>query len=158
MTWLPDSFVPPMSAPLALGYHLRPIRGADIHLDYPAVMGSQGRLWSLFGARWDWPPPTLTFAQDLEDLVRHEREMESRSSFNYCILDDEESELFGCVYIDPPEEETPEGVDAEVCWWVTDVAASTALASLVDDFVPRWISDCWPLANPRTGIWWQESI
>jgi hypothetical protein len=127
MTWQPDSFVPPVLAPLALGHHLRSIRRADIHVDYPAVMGSQARLWSLFGARWDWPPPTLTVAQDLEDLVRHEREMGSRSSFNYCILDETESELFGCVHIDPPEEETPHGMDAEVCWWVTDFAAGTAL-------------------------------
>jgi hypothetical protein len=60
MAWLPVGFVHPASVEVMDGYHLRPIRAADVDLDYPAVMGSQARLWSIFGEAWGWPPPTMT--------------------------------------------------------------------------------------------------
>ena len=52
MAWLPAEFVHPTWAPVCDGYHLRPITAADADLDYPAVMGSQPRLWSIFGQAW----------------------------------------------------------------------------------------------------------
>jgi hypothetical protein len=156
MPWLPASFVPPAQVPLATGHHLRPIRGTDVFLDFPAVMGSQASLWSMFGARWGWPAPTMTIGEDLDDLVRHEREMESRQSFNYCLLDEGESQLLGCVYIDPPEEDSPVGVDAEASWWVIDAAAGTELERYLDSFVPGWIHEAWPFQRPRLDHWWRE--
>jgi hypothetical protein len=154
VTWLPPEFVHPSRAELATGHHLRPIRGTDIDVDYPAVMGSQARLWSIFGGRWEWPPSNLTLAHDFDDLVRHEREMVSQTSFNYCVLNEDESQLFGCVYIDPPEEDSPDGIDAEVCWWVVDEAVGTDLEICLDAFVPNWIAEVWPFATPRLGLWW----
>jgi hypothetical protein len=78
-------------------------------------------------------------------------------SFNYCVLDPEESDLFGCVYIDPSDANSPELVDAEVCWWVTDAAVGTAVESGLDSFIPQWIAHSWPFENPRIGWSWQES-
>jgi hypothetical protein len=60
VAWLPDDFVHPTRVDLVTGHHLRTIRGDDVSIDYPAVMKSQVRLWSMFGARWKWPPPTMT--------------------------------------------------------------------------------------------------
>jgi RimJ/RimL family protein N-acetyltransferase len=157
MGWLAPSFSPPAHVALATGHHLRPIRSADVLLDFPAVMESQASLWTMFGARWGWPPPTLTIDQDLTDLARHEREMESRESFNYCILDEGESQLLGCVYIDPPEEDSPVGVDAEICWWVIDAAVGTQLEGYLDTFIPDWIHEAWPFRRPRLDLWWRES-
>ena len=57
----------------------------------------------------------MTYAQDQEDLARHEREIREHRSFNYAVLDPGESALFGCVYIDPAEKA---GADADVSWWV----------------------------------------
>ena len=65
-------------------------------------MGSRQRLWSRYGAAWGWPPATLTREQDQEDLQHHEDEIEAHESFNYALFDRDETELIGCVYIDPP--------------------------------------------------------
>ena len=75
MTWLPADFIHPTRVPVRDGYHLRPITAADVDLDYPAVMGSQPRLWSIFGQAWGWPPAAMTYQQDREDLARHEEEI-----------------------------------------------------------------------------------
>src|ERR1700742_3515209 len=102
--WLPPDFVHPDRLDLSTGHHLRPIRESDTDIDYPAVMGSRERLWQIFGSAWQWPPADMTYEQDRVDLARHEREIAAHESFNYAVFDAAESELFGCVYIDPPEQ------------------------------------------------------
>jgi hypothetical protein len=124
MVWLPADFIYPTVVAVGDGYHLRPIRVADVDLDYPAVMGSQPRLWSIFGAAWDWPSDSMTYQQDREDLACHEAEIAARQGFSYTLLDDAETALLGCVYIDPPEKQ---GADAEIAWWVVDGQVGTGL-------------------------------
>jgi hypothetical protein len=120
MTWLPDDFDHPRRLYLPTGHHLRPIRAADADIDYPAVMGSRERLWAKYGQMWDWPPATMTFEADRDDLARHEAEIAAHETFNYAVLDEDETELSGCVYIDPPDERSPAGADAVSSWWVVD--------------------------------------
>jgi len=127
-------------------YHLRPITAADIDLDYLAVMGSQPRLWSIFGPAWGWPPASMTYQQDLDDLARHEAEIAAHQSFNYALFDDQETALLGCVYIDPPEKQ---GADAEISWWVVDAQAGTDLERALVALVPGWIAADWPFVQPR---------
>jgi hypothetical protein len=156
MAWLPDDFVHPPRADLATGHHLRPIRASDVDLDYPAVMGSRERLWSIYGAAWGWPPATMTHEQDRADLARHEEEIESHQSFNYALFDTDESRLLGCVYIDPPERH---GADAEISWWVVDELVGSRAERALDDFVPRWVQERWPFRRPRyvgRDISWQD--
>lgn len=144
--WLPADFAPPVRLDLPTGEHLRPIRATDVDLDYPAVMGSQPRLQSIFGPAWGWPPATMTYEQDLDDLVHHEREMAELASFNFAMFDADETRLLGCVYIDPPEKA---GADAEISWWVVDDAVGTATERALDDAVPQWIVTQWPFDRPR---------
>ncbi len=146
MVWLPADFVYPTVVAVDDGYHLRPIRAADVDLDYPAVTGSQPRLWSIFGEAWGWPPDAMTYQHDLEDLTRDEAEIAARQSFSYALLDDAETALLGCVYIDPPEKQ---GADAEVSWWVVDGQVGTGLERALDALVPRWIAAVWPFTQPR---------
>jgi hypothetical protein len=47
--WIPTGWEHPTRVELSTGHHLRPIRARDVDLHLPAVMGSQGRLWSIFG-------------------------------------------------------------------------------------------------------------
>jgi hypothetical protein len=143
MAWLPSGFVTPERVDLASGHHLRPIREADVDIDYPAVMGSRERLWAKYGAAWGWPPETMTYEQDRDDLARHEAEIAAHETFNYAVLDAEESELLGCVYIDPPDERSPAGSDAVVSWWVVDDALGTGLERALDELVPRWLHETW---------------
>jgi hypothetical protein len=148
MAWLADDFEVPGRLELPTGHHLRPIREADVEIDYPAVMGSQRRLWQRYGEAWRWPPEDLSFEDDRVDLARHEREIAARESFNYAALDAQERTLLGCVYIDPPGEE---GIDAEVSWWVVDAAVGSELEAALDELVPRWLADVWRFSNVRYG-------
>lgn len=160
MDWLPPHFSHPMKVVLPTGHHLRPIRAADIDLDYPAVMASQPRLYSIFGKVWGWPPATMTREQDLADLARHEAEIAAHESFNYALFDAAETALLGCVYIDPPEKV---GADAEISWWVIDDLVGGQVESALRALVPQWIAEAWPFQRPRfieaghhCGISWDE--
>jgi hypothetical protein len=156
MSWLPTDFVHPQSIDLGAVHHLRPIRAADVDLDMIAVMGSQPRLWSIFGPAWRWPPASMTREHDLADLARHEREIDAHESFNYALFDSAETALLGCVYIDPPEKA---GADAEICWWVVDDLVGGSVEALLDEFVPGWIAGRWPFVQPRylgRDLTWQQ--
>ena len=88
MGWLRDGFETPAREDLPTGHHLRPIREADTDIDYPAVMGSRERLWAKYGEAWGWPPETMSYEADKEDLARHEREIAAQETFNYAVLDE----------------------------------------------------------------------
>ena len=60
VSWLRSTFAHPRRVELPCGHHLRPIRADDVDIDYPAVMGSRERLWSIYGEPWGWPPATMT--------------------------------------------------------------------------------------------------
>jgi hypothetical protein len=143
MGWLAEGFTPPDRVELRTGHHLRPIRESDVGIDYPAVMGSRERLWARYGQAWGWPPATMSFEDDQRDLVRHEREIAALETFNYAVLDEGETALLGCIYIDPPEDDSPAGSDALVSWWVIDDAVGTDLERGLAEFVPGWLRSVW---------------
>jgi hypothetical protein len=143
MRWLHDGFTPPERVDLPTGHHLRPIRESDVDIDYPAVMGSRERLWAKYGTAWGWPAETMSYEADRIDLARHEAEIAARETFNYAVLDAGETELLGCVYVDPPDERSPRGADAVASWWVVDREAGGELERTLDAHVPRWLSDTW---------------
>jgi hypothetical protein len=151
--WLPVGFAPPSRVDLPTGHHLRPIRERDTPIDYPAVMGSRDKLWAIFGEHWGWPPADMTFEQDQADLARHEREQHTHESFNYAVWNDDESALFGCVYVDPPESD--DGQDADIAWWTVDGDVGRTIEACLETFVPDWISSAWPFARPR--FFWRTS-
>ncbi|MFJ4833252.1 N-acetyltransferase [Streptomyces sp. NPDC088747] len=156
MTWLPVGFVHPVRVELPGGYHLRPISGTDADLDYPTVMGSRERLWSIFGEAWGWPAETMSYEANKKDLERHADEIAAHESFNYVLLDEACTAEFGCVYIDPPEKA---GADAEISWWVVDERVGTELERDLDALVPRWIGEDWPFERPRfigRDLSWQD--
>ncbi|MCC6226130.1 MAG: N-acetyltransferase [Microthrixaceae bacterium] len=148
--WLPPQWSHPLRVELWTGHHLRPIRADDVDLDYPAVMGSQARLYSIFGPVWGWPPADMTFEQDLADLVRHEEEIARHESFNYALFDAGETALLGCVYIDPPE---TTDADADISWWVVDDLVGSEVDLALSETIPAWISAEWPFESPRHFGW-----
>lgn len=152
MSWLPDAFEHPTRLDLPTGHHLRPIRASDVDLDMPAVMGSHARLWSIYGEAWGWPPVSMTYEQDREDLARHEREIEAHESFNYAVFDADETALLGCVYIDPPSSHEAEGVGAVVSWWVVNDEVGSDLEQAMDAVIPDWLDELWPLSGIRFGV------
>jgi hypothetical protein len=157
-TWLPEDWDHPVRVTLPTGHVLRPITADDTEIDHPAVMGSRERLWAIYGEAWGWPPAEMTAEQDREDLQHHADEIERHESFNYAVLDADETELIGCVYIDPTDKP---GADADISWWVRDEYVGSAVEEALDDFVPAWIASDWPLTAPRyvgRDLSWQEWI
>jgi RimJ/RimL family protein N-acetyltransferase len=146
MTWLASDFAYPQRLDLPTGHHLRPIRASDAEIDLPAVMGSRESLFEIYGGPWGWPPETMTVEADAADLQHHADEMEAREGFNFAILDTNESELFGCVYLYPPGEE---GADADVSWWLVDKASGTDLERELARALPVWFSEVWGFTAPR---------
>ena len=147
--WLPPQFTHPARVELLDDVHLRPIRGEDVAIDYPAVMGSRERLWAKYGEAWGWPAATMTEEQDREDLARHEREIRAHETFNYAVLNADESRLLGCVYLDPPG--PGDDGDVVMSWWVIDELTSGPVEHALDTFVPRWVIDTWPFERPVLG-------
>jgi hypothetical protein len=88
----------------------------------------------------------MSLEQDREDLEHHEREIAAHESFNYAILNADESRLFGCIYIDPPTEEMD--ADVLVSWWVTDDQVGGSLEAELGRFIPRWLTTAWPFQRP----------
>ncbi len=143
MGWLPEGFVHPERVELSTGHHLRPIRASDVDIDYPAVMGSRERLWSKYGEPWGWPPADMSYEDDRRDLARHEAEIAAGETFNYAVLDEAETELLGCVYIDPPGPGSPPGTQAVVSGWVVDRLVTGPLDQVLQAFVPVWLTEVW---------------
>jgi hypothetical protein len=141
--WLPDDFEHPERVDLPTGHHLRPIREADVDIDYPAVMGSRVRLWAKYGEAWGWPPATMSYEADREDLARHEAEIAAHDTFNYAVLDEGETELLGCVYIDPPDARSPAGTDAVASWWVVEEHHDGELERALGEFISGWLAETW---------------
>ena len=145
MSWVDRAFEYPARLDLPTGHHLRPIRAADAEIDQPAVMGNRERLFEQYGEAWGWPPESMSVDVDRADLAHHEDEMEAREGFNYAVLDDAESELFGCVYIYPSEADA----DADVSWWLVDEARGTELERALEAAIPGWLADGWGLNSIR---------
>ena len=144
--WLPRDWQHPLRAELPTGQHLRPIRCTDVDLDLQAVLGSQERLWSMYGSAWGWPSETLSVQQDRADLARCERQMQRQQSFRYALFDLGETELLGSVHVHPSEEAE---VSADISWWVVDWLVDGPIEAALDRFVPQWIARQWPIARPR---------
>lgn len=143
MSWLHEDFVHPERVELPTGHHLRPIRASDVEIDYPAVMASRASLWTRFGEMWGWPPAEMSYEDDRKDLARHEAEIAAHVTFNYAVLNRDETELLGCVYIDPPGERAPAGADALVSCWVVDSEVGGDLDRSLNTFVPGWLTERW---------------
>ena len=145
MSWVDRTFDHPARLDLPTGHHLRPIRAADAEIDLPAVMGTRDRLFEQYGEAWGWPPESMTVEVDREDLAHHEDEMRARAGFNYAILDEAETRLFGCLYIYPSDTEA----DADVSWWLIDDALGTELERTLDEVLPPWFAETWGLDSFR---------
>jgi len=155
-----DPFIPPdFNIPEKLEtekFRLRMLTVNDVVKDYDAVMTSVDHLKGVFGPQSKWPSKELTFEQDLKDLGWHQKEFQRRSSFAYTVMNKEESQCLGCVYIDPTEKI---GYDAEVYLWVRESEFKNGLDPILFDAVKKWIEKEWPFKNvayPGREIGWTK--
>jgi hypothetical protein len=80
-----------------------------------------------------------TILLNLVDLGWHQKEFELRRSFAYTVVAPDESEVLGCVYVNPSETH-----DALVKLWVRKSAWDAGLDPVLEHAVRDWIASCWP--------------
>ena len=92
------------------------------------------------------PPFVSTVADNLVDLGWHQKEFETRRSFAYTVVAPDESQVLGCVYIDPSETH-----DARVWMWVRRAAWEEGLDPLVEAALRDWLAREWPFQQVDWG-------
>lgn len=125
-------------------FRLRMLTVNDVVKDYDAVMSSLAHLQKqdVFGG--SWPKSTLTLEQNFIDLGWHQKEFQTRRSFTYTVMNLDESQCLGCVYILPTEK--PD-IDADVYLWVRQSEFEKGMDTVLFETVKSWIADKWPFVN-----------
>lgn len=155
--WLAPKFYPTEAeVPAELRtdeFVLRPLQASDVELDYGAVMSSREML-----RRWgggSWPADDFTLAGNLADLQGHETEHEQRVAFTYTVMNPDETECLGCVYLMPFREmrrwmedsgSVPEGEDdfTAVCrFWARQSRLADGLDGRLFEAVNKWLEERW---------------
>jgi hypothetical protein len=151
---VPGGFVAPTRLD-GEGFHLRPLRAADVVKDFAAVVETEKRLIGFMDPKDTWPAG-LTVEENLVDLGWHEREFTLGHSFAYTVMNDGEGRVLGCCYIYPSDR--PE-YDAMVFYWVREAEYRSSLDRRLGDALRAWIERSWPLrrvAYPGRDIPWQQ--
>lgn len=155
--FIPNNFNPPQT--LATDeFYLRMLTVSDVVKDYDAVMTSVDHLKGIFGPNILWPKDDLSLEQDLIDLDWHQKEFQKRSSFAYTVMNLEERQCLGCVYILPSENMQ---YDAMVILWVRKSELANGLDEKLFSAVQNWIVKEWPFKNvayPGREIAWNKFL
>lgn len=133
-------------------FRLRMLTVNDVVKDYDAVISSAEHLKTIWpGGTW---PDGLTLEQDLIDLGWHQKEFQMRRSFAYTVVTPSESQVTGCVYINPTRKL---GYDAVVYLWARQSELAGGLESRLYAAVKDWLAREWPfkkVAFPGRDINW----
>ena len=122
-------------------FRLRMLTVNDVVKDYEAVMTSIDHLRGVFGEKSTWPSKDLTLEQDLIDLGWHQKEFQRRTSFAYTVMDPQETQCLGCIYIFPSENPDHE---VEVYMWVRQSEYEKGLDPVLESTVKNWVKNEWP--------------
>jgi hypothetical protein len=168
MTFIPDSFQPPrsyVSSRLTLEV-LSPVHAIR---DYECVTKSRRAIREVFGHQEGWLSDNWTYAENLADLERHEREFDERQSFAYAIFEHvgggvEHRSYAGCLYIKPIRPRSEHDwrntlFEAEAFYWFSVSTSGKQFDKLAADEMMQWISSSWPFASvafPGRTIGWAE--
>ena len=155
-TFLPSDFKIPQQLETNR-LRLRMLKVSHVVKDYDAVMSSVEHLQKTkpFGPNQKWPVG-LTFEQNLIDLGWHQKEFQMRSSFAYTVMNLDESQCLGCIYIEPT---TKFSYDAKVYLWVRQSEVASGLDDHLFESVKEWIAEKWPFQKvvyPGRTISWEE--
>ena len=114
-------------------FRLRMLTIDDVEKDFDAIQARVDHR----GA----PQPAFvpTIALNLVDLGWHQKEFELRRSFAYTVVAPDESEVLGCIYVNPSETH-----DARVKLWVRQSAWDAGLDGVLEKTVREWVATRWP--------------
>ena len=92
------------------------------------------------------PPFVETIGLNLVDLGWHQKEFELRRSFAYTVVAPDESQVLGCLYLNPSETH-----DARVSLWVRRTAFEAGLDPVLEETVREWVATRWPFERVTYG-------
>jgi hypothetical protein len=92
------------------------------------------------------PPFVPTVRLNLVDLGWHQKEFELRRSFAYTVVAPDESEVLGCVYLNPSETH-----EVHVKLWVRRSAWDDGLDPVLEAAVREWVATRWPFERVTFG-------
>lgn len=133
---------------------IRPVLASDVELDYEAVMASRKnlRLWE----QDTWPEDDFTVQDNLADLVKMEDRHNDGYAFGYTIMNPDETQCLGCIYVMPPEAKmyddavvVPVGstqwsdVEATVYFWVRTSRLAEGFDRTILDALRQWFDEQW---------------
>ena len=138
--WLPAGFEPPTSLATEQ-FRLEPLGPQHNEADHAAWTSSIDHIRSTPGyPDGSWPPANgMTLEENLRDLRRHAEDFRRGSGFTFTVLDPEDSDVIGCVYLYPSRSEE---WDVTVQSWVR--ADRSGLDTPLADAVARWLAADWP--------------
>lgn len=137
---------------------LRPIVASDVELDYDAVMESKEYLrpWEQTG----WPADDFTLQDDLKDVVMLEERHNERRAFAYTVMNPDQTECLGCVYLMPPDARSyTEATITPVCdddwadvkvlvnFWVRTSRLESGLDERLLAALRTWLANDWALGR-----------
>ena len=142
------------------GFIVRPLVPTDVVADHDAVMSSREFLY-----HWEqdppWPAADFSVEDNLADLERMDRAHRDGSRYTYTVMNPEESEALGCIYLIPSDDRiyrnaevtSHDGtelssVDAMVSFWVRVSTWETGFERSVLAAVLGWLRDDWSLQRP----------
>jgi hypothetical protein len=141
----PEEFVPVgFEVPTSLAtnqFRLEPLGPPHNRADHAAWMSSIEHIRSTPGFRDSrWPPPSgMTLEENLTDLRRHADDFARRAGFTFTVLDPNDNDVIGCVYLYPSRSEN---WDITVRSWVRADRASLDLP--LADALASWLTTDWP--------------
>jgi len=133
---------------------LRPIVASDAEKDHAAVMESREylRLWE----QSSWPEDDFTVDANRDDLVGLEQRHADRRAFTYTVLDPDDDQCVGCVYLFPTgaaflakSTVTPVGedewgrVDIAVYFWVRRSRMDNGMDARLLAALRGWLDETW---------------
>jgi len=139
-------------------FRLRMLTVDDVIKDYDAVMTSVEYLQKIkpFGPNHKWPTKDLTLEQDLIDLGWHQKEFQNKHSFTFTVMNLDETECLGCLYIYPSNNPS---YNAMIMMWVRQNEVINGLDEILFSTVKTWIQDKWPFEKvvyPGRNVSWDE--
>jgi hypothetical protein len=136
--FVPQEFGPPrgLAAPR---FVLEPLGPQHNERDYAAWTSSTEHIHATPGFTESTWPHEMTLAENRGDLERHERDFAGRTGFTYTVLDPDDRDVIGCLYIYPLKD----GPGAQVTSWVRSDRAE--LDEPLAEAVAAWLQADWPL-------------
>jgi hypothetical protein len=138
--FVPAGFVVPIGLTTP-EFSLTPLGPEHNEADYAAWTSSTEHIKTTPGyPDYGWPHP-MPLEENLADLIRHQRDFETRRGFTYTVQDPDGS-IIGCVYIYPLADR-PHAT--EVRSWV--IATRAELDAPLHRAVMAWLDAEWPFEH-----------